>query len=150
MTKITKYEPNTYQGKITGYSVELSDGTKGYLDDKASDRGLRQGDDVTVHVDVKQNKKGDNYNLLTLKLSSGGEQPSQSHSSSAQPPTAGAKSQLTGKNKFDHKVEAAIQALEFVMDAYKAERIDWPKVTELQKECVTLLWQQIDDIYNSK
>ena len=64
--KITKLEEKTYQGKVTGHSVTLDDGTVGYLDDKNSDK-VAVNDEVSCTVEVKQNKKGGNYNLLTLR-----------------------------------------------------------------------------------
>lgn len=66
-SKVTKVEEKTYQGKVTGHSIELSDGVKGYLDDKGSDKDIKEGETVDYLVSVKQNKKGENYNLLTLK-----------------------------------------------------------------------------------
>ena len=47
MATITKLEQQFKEGKPSGYKVELSDGTKGYLVEKDSDKGLQQGDNVT-------------------------------------------------------------------------------------------------------
>jgi hypothetical protein len=150
MTKITKYEPKTYLGKITGYSVELSDGTKGYLDDKASDKGLRQGDAVSCSLSVKQNKKGENYNLLSLRLLSDGQ------SSPTPSPTTGIhlpeKTPLSVNSKIDHKVTAAIKAMEFCMSVFNEEKqgFEWTNILNRQKECVNVLWSEIDEIYSQK
>ena len=79
MAKITKIEDKTYQGKVTGHIITLSDGTTGYLADKVSDN-VRVGDEVDCTIEVKKNKPGGEYNLLTLRFAQQG-------NLSAPPPT---------------------------------------------------------------
>jgi len=66
-SRVVKIEPKTYQGKVTGHIITLENGTGGYLDDKNSDNDIREGEIVEYSSEVKQNKKGGTYNLLTLK-----------------------------------------------------------------------------------
>ena len=154
MTKITKIEPKTYQGKISGYKIELSDGTFGYLDDKASDKGLRQGDDVTVQTEQKVNKKGEPYNLFTLKLAGSftpTPTPTFTPTPAAQPSIhIPEKTPLSVNSKIDHKVQAAIKAMEFCMDTFAAEKLEWDMVIAKQREVVATLWSEIDAVYTEK
>ena len=66
-SKVTKIESRTFQGKVTGHTVTLENGTSGYLDDKGSDKDIREGEIVEYTSETKQNKKGGTYTLLTLK-----------------------------------------------------------------------------------
>ncbi len=144
--KITKLEPKTYQGKVTGHSVTLDDGTVGYLNDKDSDK-VAVNDDVSCTVEVKKNKKGDNYNLLTLRKVTGTPPPPQPPKDStfknninpAQPKTIE-----------EYKVNATIEAMRFVYDAFSNQRIDAPQIPEFQRRAVEILWTEIDEIFNKK
>ncbi len=66
-SKVVKIEPKTYQGKVTGHTIILENGTSGYLDDKGSDKNIKEGEIVEYLSVAKQNKNGGTYNLLTLK-----------------------------------------------------------------------------------
>ena len=66
-SKVVKIEPKTYQGQVTGHTITLENGTNGYLDDKRSDKDIREGEIVEYLIVVKNNKRGEPYNLLTLK-----------------------------------------------------------------------------------
>ena len=145
--KITKLEEKTYQGKVTGHSVTLDDGTNGYLDDKGSDTVV-VGDEVSCTIAVKQNKKGGNYNLLTLKRVTGGT-----------PPPPPPQKDYTFKNNInpaqpktieEYKVNASIEAMRFVYDAFSNQRIDAPQIAEFQRRAVEILWTEIDEIFNKK
>lgn len=68
MSKIKIIEPKTFQGRVTGHLIELDNGTKGYLDDKGSDK-VNVGDEVECIITTKNNQKGEPYKLLTLKKS---------------------------------------------------------------------------------
>lgn len=66
MAKITKLVGNEYQGK-TNYTVTLSDGTTGYLQDKTSDSGLKEGDEVIATVEDYTSKAGKQSKLVSLR-----------------------------------------------------------------------------------
>lgn len=58
---------NEKSGKTTvSYTVELANGVSGYLNTQGSSAELKQGEQVEYNLDVKKNKKGGDYNLLTL------------------------------------------------------------------------------------
>jgi hypothetical protein len=66
-SKVVRVEPKTYQDKVTGHIITLENGTSGYLDDKGSDKDIKEGEIVEYEGVQKQNKKGGTYTLLTLK-----------------------------------------------------------------------------------
>jgi hypothetical protein len=149
MTTITILKENTYEGKVTGHSVTLADGTTGYLDDKGSTKGLRVGDNVNYATVVKQNKKGGNYNLLTLTLAQAGQlapsqnnpQPQVNKSSTPAPQNSSIEAQ---------KAHAAVSAMEFIINAVVEGKLDWPQLAEKQREATQILWNEIDEIYRGK
>jgi hypothetical protein len=152
MTTITKLEPKTFQGKITGYSVTLADGMTGYLDDKNSDKGLQVGAGVNYTSEDKVNKKGGVYKLLVLKAASISIPPPQQQQQYTPPPPPPQKQSPTSisapvQDIVAYKVEASFVAMKAVMEAYKSERIDFPKVPETYKECCNLLYGEIDSIF---
>jgi hypothetical protein len=142
MTTIKTIEKKTFNGKDS-YTISFEDGEKGYLEAKGSDKDLKQGESVSYNKEIKQNKKGENYNLFTV---------TRAGSSSATPPTPGLPS-LTAKpagSKITHKVEASIRVFEACMEVYGNERqgFDWNVLMEKQKEVARVLWSQIDEIYS--
>lgn len=147
MTTITSITPKTYDGKITGYSVVLSDGVNGYLDDKASDKDLKQGEQVTYTSANKTNKKGGTYILLSIRRGSSVATP-QPSSGMGLP----VKTPLPVQSKVDHKIEAALRSMEYCMKVYGEERqgFDWDVVLSKQREIVQTLWSEIDEIYSEK
>jgi hypothetical protein len=150
MTKITILKENTYEGKVSGHSITLADGTTGYLDDKGSTQGLRVNDDVEYTLVVKKNKKGGNYNLLTLTLSSG--QPIQNKPAPQSSPQQPSKTFPTPSNSSIEvqKSHAAVSAMEFIVNAVVEGKLDWPQLAEKQREATQILWNEIDEIYNGK
>jgi hypothetical protein len=148
-TKVKSITPKTYEGKVTGHTIVLEDGTQGYLDDKGSAKELKVGEDVIYILVVKQNKQGKDYNLLTLKRT-------QSATSTPPAPAKEEKKDSIFKNAFSasspqtkegYKVQAAIEATRFVFDAFSAERIDGEQIKEFQRKAVTILWDEIDEIF---
>jgi len=138
--KITKLEPKTYQGKVTGHSVTLDDGTVGYLNDKDSDK-VAVNDDVSCTVEVKKNKKGDNYNLLTLRKVTGtppASQPQlQAQASIPRPVSQAGIVQL--------KAQAASDAMGFVKDFFVADKITYDKFKDYFIELKGYLFDAIDE-----
>lgn len=57
----------TKDGKTTtSITVTLANDVTGYLNDKGSSSDLKQGESVDYTLEVKKNKQGKDYNLLTL------------------------------------------------------------------------------------
>lgn len=148
MITIKAITPKTYQGKVTGYSVELSDGVIGYLDDKNSSGGLKVGDNVSYTLTVKKNKQGNDYNLLAINIATMGVQPPQPQAQPQQafvskppslispPPT----SSLT-----ELKAQASLRAMEFVVNAYIADKIQWDQIKPNYVELRGYLWDGVDE-----
>ena len=142
MTKITKIEDKTYQGKVTGHIVTLADGTTGYLADKISDP-VKVGDDVSCIVEVKKNKQGGDYNLLTLKLSQNTPPPQQETTTQRPAIHVG-----TGKSKEELKAEATIRIAEVVVKGFCEGKLESAQVSLNVSEFSRLLWSEIEEIYS--
>ena len=154
-TKIKNIESKSFTNNYTNktsisYTVTLEDGAVGYLDDKNSDKDLKQGETVNYLITVKQNKKGDNYNLLTIKRDGVATAPSAPTSQSAPPPTGSQPKYSSQRSIQDWKAQSAIDAMGFMVDAVATGKIDWPQLREKQREACTILWDEIDEIFNSK
>jgi hypothetical protein len=147
MTTITILKENTYDGKVTGHSVTLADGTTGYLDDKGSTPGLRANDSVNYTLAVKKNKKGGNYNLLTLTLASGTSQSSTPPPPSPQTSTPSLPSQqkLPTGTLNQSKATATIKAMEFMIDCFIADKVTWEQIQPKHKELTGYLNDAIDE-----
>ena len=141
MTKIktiTKKD-NTFNGKTTtSYTFLLDDGTTGYVDGKSATT-FREGDDVQCAVEVKQNKKGGNYNLLTLTPSQSQQPANLSKPSAPQGTPSSLKAQTRARVPFT--------AMEKVIDLVIASKVPWEKVGEYHKELCTVLYGEIESCF---
>jgi len=137
MTKITNIEDKTYQGKVTGHIITLADGTTGYLADKVSD-SVVVGDDVSCLLEVKKNKQGGEYNLLTLKKIQQG--------APDQPPRP-AIHVGAGKSKQELKCDASIQVFIRLMDEVKAGKMGTSVIASELREFSQYIWAEIDEAF---
>ncbi len=147
MTTIKHVEEqiSTYQGKQKkSFKFTLSDEQVGYCANPQPWE-FKEGDKVTYTKEVKKSTKGE-YNVFTFSRVL----------EAATPPTTASgitlpeKTPLSPQHKINHKVEAAVKSMEFAMNALNEERLTWDKVLGIQKECVTALWSEIDEIYQTK
>ena len=153
MTKITKLEQKTYQGKPQGFKVYFDDGRNGNLQEKESDKGLREGDEVFVTEIPYTSKAGVASTLYGVHLTNGGKTPAQSFN-----PTGGQKPILNppqihvgaGKSKEEVKAEAATRMIMPFVDAFLDGKIESGEIAIKHKEFVNLLNSEIDDIYSGK
>lgn len=132
-TKVAKIEPKTYLGKVTGHSIVLENGTSGYLDDKGSDKDIREGEFVEFSLQVKQNKRGENYNLLTLKRagSSTITAPPNTSGSVYKPQSAFVPSgKVSDVDIFDKRCEGVFNSMELVMKAVYEDKLGFDQVKE--------------------
>ena len=148
MTKITKLEEKTFEGKHSGYSVSFDDNRSGNLQEKQSDKELRVGDTVIVTEIPYTSKAGKTSTLYGVRLSQATQSAPQPSVQEQQPLKP--QQSLVGKTKEEQKVNAAISAMEFVISAIVNGETDWPKMPELQRHATQLLWDEIDEIYNGK
>jgi hypothetical protein len=148
MTTITKIEEKTYQGKVTGHAITLSDGTTGYLDDKNSTTGLRMGDSVTFTSVDKTNKKGGPYKLLTLTLQG---QEAVAPPALITPPIPRPQIHVgTGKSPQELKAEASTRIAEIAFKAVFDDKISSAEAAENHKFYTRLVWSDIDEVFGSK
>ena len=150
MTKITKIEDKTYQGKVTGHIITLADGTNGYLTDKVSDN-VKVDDDVFCTTEVRKNSKGGEYNLLTLRLAQ--QTAVQSTPQSAQPVTTPASipdstrpSDWGAKTIPQMKFEARLDVIELVTRLLLGGKIEIKEAKEYYNEWVVMVDTTIDEI----
>jgi len=145
MTTITKLEQQFKEGKPSGYKVNLADGSWGYLVEKDSDKGLKEGDTVNYSAETPNGKS---YKKLTIHKEGGSQSapPSQSQSGST---INQAKFPLQSfKSVQELKVEASIRALEFTIGAFTSEKIDDKQIADFQKRATIILWNDIDEIFS--
>ena len=151
MTKITGLEQKTFEGKPSGFKITLDDNRTGNLQEKESDKGLREGDEVFVTEIPYTSKAGKTSTLYGLRLN---KNPTQSQSSPQHTPS------LTPSNKPSvaptentievQKSHASVSAMEFIVNAIVEGKVDWPQLNERYGEVKQILWNDIDEIYKGK
>lgn len=150
MAKITKLEEKTFNNKHTGWKVSIDNGPLENMNEKESDKGLREGDEVTFTVeDYVAKSTGRHSNLLTVKLASNTQATPSTQSAPTQPNLQRPAIHVgAGKSKEEVKAEASTRILLQVLDAVYNGRIDSAKVASELKEWDQLLWAEIDECYS--
>ena len=156
MAKLIKLEQKTFEGKPSGFKITLDDNRTGNLQEKESDKGLREGDDVIGTEIPYTSKAGKTSTLYGLRRNIG-ESPYRpptsvplTQNNPGNKPSVPNASILVGKTIEEQKVTAAISAMEFVIGAITNGETDWPKMPELQRHATQLLWDEIDEVYKGK
>jgi len=143
MAKIIKVEEikSTWQGKEkTSYKFHLDDGKEGFVANK-SPWEFKEGESVTYTTEVKQSSKGE-YNLFTFTRPSGTPAPPlppTDHQPATKPPL------LPTAPILQLKANATVKAMEFVVDAFIADKITWDKIKEYHKEITGYLNDAINE-----
>ena len=145
-TRVKTFETKEYNGKKS-YTVTLENGVCGYLNSQGSDN-IGEGNEVDYTLEVKKNKKGGEYNLLTVKLVSETQQKPLQTVTPLPPVSANAPQSNDAVRKI--KSEAAIRMMERAMDLFVKENLDWDKMSERQEYVTRLVWGEIDEIYGLK
>lgn len=101
MITITKIEQQFKDGKPSGYKVNLSDGAWGYLVEKESDKGLKDGDVVTYTAETPTGKQ---YKKLTIRKEGQSSNSSSSPTPAPQPQAHAPKTINVAQMKFDARV----------------------------------------------
>lgn len=140
-TKVKEIAEKTYQGKVTGHSVTLENGVTGYLNDKGSDT-VSVGSEVDYTLEVKKNKQGKDYNLLTLKLVS------ETPQKGSEPETKSMPTKVTTSTS-SLKAQASVKAMEFLINAFIADKVAWNEIQPKFKELAGYLNDAIDECSNS-
>lgn len=146
MITITKIEQQFKDNKPSGFKVNLSDGTWGYLVEKDSDKDLKDGEAITY---TAEQPSGKSYKKLTIKRASSTTTSSGTQSSD-QPPLRPAIHVGSGKSIQELKADASIKSAEVVVDAFLQGKIEWAMIEEKQRYLSSLLWSEIDDIFGKK
>lgn len=139
---------NTYQGKVTGHKVTLSDGVVGNLNDKDSTAGLNVGDTVEVEVEDYVSKKGNHSNLLTLTKVT----PTVGQSPSTPPVNIPSlqNAVVSPLSKEQAKVDASFKAMDKVIDLVLAGKVPFEQIQKNFKELCGYLYDEIESIFTEK
>ena len=138
-TRVKTFETKDYNGKKS-YTVTLENGVSGYLNAQGSDT-IGEGNEVDYTLEVKKNKKGGEYNLLTVKLVSNNAQ----NSVQTETKVAPAKVQGTATNLQALKAQSVVKAMEFMVSIFIADKITWDQIQPKFKELSGYLIDGIEE-----
>jgi hypothetical protein len=148
MAKITKLEQQFKDNKPNGFKINLDNGVFGYLVEKDSDRGIKEGDEVFY---TEETPTGKNYKKITVHLTQGGLTPSGTSQSPAPQPQPGKPIiHVGGKSKEEIKCECAIRILEAILDGFFDAKIESTQVSIKAIEYTKLLWSEVDEAFAGK
>ena len=135
-TKVKSVETKEYNGKKS-YTVTLENGVSGYLNAQWSDT-IGEGNEVDYTLEVKKNKKGGEYNLLTVKLVSE-TQHKPLQTVTPLPPKVPSTSLLS------LKAQCVIKAMEFSVNAFIGDKLTWDQIQPKFKELSGYLIDGIEE-----
>jgi hypothetical protein len=138
-TKVKSFETKEYNGKKS-YTVTLENGVSGYLNAQGSDT-IGEGNEVDYTLEVKKNKKGGEYNLLTVKLVPANVQNSVQTETKAAP----TKVQVPTTALQTLKAQAVVKAMEFMINTFIADKITWDQIQPKFKELTGYLIDGIEE-----
>jgi hypothetical protein len=148
-TTIKTIEAKTYQGKVTGHSVTLDNGVTGYLNDKGSSSELKQGETVDYVLEVKKNKQGKDYNLLTLNRvspSTPSEKVAENAPQEVKTPSKPSSLTIDAVTIFKEKCANNRKAMELIMEYVLADKTTFDQITEKFKVVCNDLNDGVDDL----
>jgi hypothetical protein len=146
MAKLIKLEQKTFEGKPSGFKITLDDNRTGNLQEKESDKELREGDEVFVTEIPYTSKAGKTSTLYGLRLN---RNPSQSqlasapHQSTVPPPSN--KPSIAPSSLGALKATATTEAMRFIVDCFIADKFRWDQIKEKHKELTVYLNDAIDE-----
>jgi len=121
-TKVKSFETKEYNGKKS-YTVTLENGVSGYLNAQGSDT-IGEGNEVDYTLEVKKNKKGQDYNLLTVKLASNNAQNSVRTETPPPPPPPPTNVKISPDFILSQKTIIVCEVIRCVFDAYMKDKLD--------------------------
>ena len=145
MAKLVKLEQKTFEGKPSGFKITLDDNRTGNLQEKESDKGLREGDDVIVTEIPYTSKAGNTSTLYGLKLNRGGQQPVSPPQNTSSPKPSNTPS-VAPSSLATLKANATIKAMEYIVDCFIADKLTFEQIQPKHKELSGYLYDAIDDI----
>ena len=145
MAKIKSITPRFYNNAPDGFEVVVTDGTReitGTISrkDTKSDKNLQAGEDVIV-VEKPWTKGNLTINFLTI---------TRAQNASKSDPPVPPRLALVGNTLQGLKAEACMRAMEYVIGAFRDERIPWEEVGKKQRECAAILCAELDGIFTDK
>ena len=138
-TRVKTFETKEYNGKKS-YIVTLENGVSGYLNSQGSDN-IGEGNEVDYTLEVKKNKKGGEYNLLTIKLVSEIQQNSVQTETKATP----TKVQVPTMALQTLKAQSVVKSMEFMINCFIADKITWDQIQPKFKELSGYLMDGIEE-----
>ena len=138
-TRVKTFETKEYNGKKS-YTVTLENGVSGYLNAQGSDT-IGEGNEVDYTLEVKKNKKGGEYNLLTIKLVSEIQQNSVQTETKATP----TKVQVPTTALQTLKAQSVVKSMEFMINCFIADKITWDQIQPKFKELSGYLIDGIEE-----
>jgi len=143
MTKITKLVAKTFEGKPSGFTVTFDDNRTGNLQEKESDKGLREGDTVIVKEIPYTSKAGKTSTLYGVRLG----QSTSSYPAPPQPqnPSTPNKPSVPTSSLGALKAKATTEAMGFMVDCFIADKFTWDQIKEKHKELTGYLNDAIDE-----
>ena len=142
MITITKIYVNDFKGKKS-YKFTLSDGITGYVDAKDAEK-FREGDSITYSKEVKQNKKGEDYNMLTVSMAGGTTQSQPSTIPIPARPTLPVNIPGVPSSKADLRAKVPFHAMDKVIQLIVGGKLPLEKVQSTHKELCTYLYDEIE------
>ena len=138
-TKVKSIESKDYNGKIS-YTVVLENGVSGYLNSQASDK-VEEDNEVDYKLEVKKNKKGQDYNLLTLKLVSETQQKGVQAETKSMP----ANVIINPEFLLSQKVVIVCEVIRCVFGAFEKDKLDNVQVKAHINELVNEVFSTLDE-----
>jgi hypothetical protein len=140
-TKVKSFETKEYNGKKS-YTVTLENGVSGYLNAQGSDT-IGEGNEVDYTLEVKKNKKGQDYNLLTVKLVSETQQKPAQTGTNPPPPPPPTNVKISPEFILSQKVIIICEVIRCVFGAFEKDKLDdiqvKAQINELTAEVFTTL-----------
>jgi hypothetical protein len=146
MTKIKSIVEKTFQGKVTGHTVVLDDGTTGNLADKKSDTGLVAGDEVVATVEDYVSKAGNHSNLITLNRATAQQTNAPTAPQTNAPTNVVINGAINSTLVFQERCKGVIKSMELTIQAVLEDKLTFDKVKDQFKEVNTYVQDAINEI----
>jgi len=142
-TKVKSVETKEYNGKKS-YTVTLENGVSGYLNAQGSDT-IGEGNEVDYTLEVKKNKKGQDYNLLTVKLVSETQQKPVQTGTPPPPPPPPTNAKMSPEFLLSQKTIIVCEVIRCVFDAYAKDKLNNLEIKGQINELVSEVFSTLDE-----
>jgi len=142
-TRVKSFETKDYNGKKS-YTVILENGVSGYLNAQGSDT-IGEGNEVDYTLEVKKNKKGQDYNLLTVKLVSETQQKPVQTGTPPPPPPPPTNAKMSPEFLLSQKTIIVCEVIRCVFDAYAKDKLNNLEIKGQINELVSEVFSTLDE-----